>query len=138
MKTSRQIFLLGVAITLNFGQTLASLAADLWHKEFPVFPKSTEICSECLMAGPGKGINFNLYACPESSATVREFYTKKYHASDRAGDFRSVDGSKILSIDEPDGKNQPTCKNKKSVPTGTKTIIIVSTKIGQSTSKIRF
>lgn len=132
MKTSRQICLVGFILTLNFAQSMASFAEDLWHKEFPVFPKSTEVGSECLLAGPGKGINFNLYACPEPSAKVREFYTKKYHPSDKAGDFRSIDNSKILSIDEPNGKNQPSCKNKKALPAGTKSIVIVSSKIGQT------
>lgn len=135
LKNPSQTYILGLAIALNFAQGLAVFADELWHKEFPVFPKSTEVCSECLMAGPGKGINFNLYACPESPNKVREFYSKKYHSADKAGDFRSTDESKILSVDEPNGKNQPKCKNMKPLPSGTKSIIIVSTKMGQLSPK---
>ncbi len=126
---------IGLTVPLSIYWTILSStsapADELWMKEFPVYPKATKVCSECLFSGPKQGITYTIYATADSPSTIKSFYQSKYHPADAAGDFRDSSGSKILSVDEVNGKNQPPCKNPPlQPPADAKSVIVVSLKIG--------
>lgn len=128
---NRRTMLTGALLALSFGGScVASFAGEpekLWVKEFPVYANAVELCSDCVMAGPGKGgITFTKYTSSDAPDKVLQFYRNRYKT---AGDsFKDSTGNKSLSVDAVGGKNQPSCTKEKKPPAAAKSVIVVSVK----------
>lgn len=128
---NKRTMLTGALLALGFGGTCAvSFASEpetLWVKEFPAYANAVQLCSDCVMAGPGKGgITFTKYTSSDAPEKVLQFYRNRYKT---AGDsFKDRTGNKSLSVDAVGGKNQPSCTKEKKPPAAAKSVIVVSVK----------
>lgn len=117
------------AAVLGFAGSVTASSAEepieVWVKVFPVYDNAVELCSGCVMAGPGKGgITFTKYTTTDAPTKVLQFYRQYFKTS---GDsFKDPSGMKSLSVDVVGGKNQPTCAKEAKVPAAAKSVIIVS------------